>query len=88
MNKHHKTLRDDLKISTPKIEKMIEKSLNAGALCAKINGSGEGGCMFAFCPGKQEQVAEAIKSAGARAHLINIGKGVEVKVLRNGNKRD
>lgn len=88
MNKHHKILRDDLKISTPKIEKMIEKSLNAGALCAKINGSGEGGCMFAFCPGKQEQVAEAIKSAGARAHLINIGKGVEVKVLKNGNKKD
>jgi len=88
MNEHHKILRDDLKISTQKIEKMIEKSLKAGALCAKINGSGEGGCMFAFCPGRQEQVAEAIKNAGARAYLINIGKGVEVKVFKNGNKKD
>jgi galactokinase len=57
---------------------MIEKSMEAGAMAAKINGSGEGGCMFAFCPSKQEAVAEAIKKASGTPYIINIGKGLEV----------
>jgi galactokinase len=81
MNRHHRILRDDLKISTPQIEGMIESSMKAGALAAKINGSGEGGCMFAFCPGKQEEVAEAIQRAGGRAYRINIGAGWETEVM-------
>ena len=80
MNTHHALLRDELKLSTSKIETMIEKSLAAGARAAKINGSGEGGCMFAFCPGKQEEVARAIEQAGGKPYVINIGKGLEVKV--------
>ncbi len=77
MNEHHRFLRDGLGVSTPKIERMIEKAIAAGALAGKINGSGEGGCMFAFCPGKQEEVAEAIKEAGGKPYIINIGKGLE-----------
>lgn len=80
MNRHHGYLRDDLGVSHPKIEQMIEKSLAAGALAAKINGSGEGGCMFAFCPGKQEAVAEAIREAGGVAYIINIGNGLETVI--------
>lgn len=81
MNRHHDILRGKLNISTPKIETMIERSLAAGALSAKINGSGEGGCMFALCPGKQEEVAEAIRSAGGDAHIINIGPGLQTEAL-------
>jgi galactokinase len=81
MNRHHEILRGKLNISTPKIEAMIENSLAAGALSAKINGSGEGGCMFALCPGKQEEVAEAIRKAGGQAHIINIGPGLQTGVL-------
>lgn len=80
MNRHHGYLRDNLGVSHPKIEQMIEKSLAAGALAAKINGSGEGGCMFAFCPGKQEAVAEAIREAGGVPYIINIGKGLETVI--------
>jgi len=80
MNRHHAYLRDDLGVSHPKIDHMIEKSLAAGALGAKINGSGEGGCMFAFCPGKQEAVAEAIREAGGVPYIINIGKGLETVI--------
>lgn len=83
MNRHHAHLRDDLKVSTPKIDGMIEKSLAAGALAAKINGSGEGGCMFAFCPGKQDAVAEAIRDAGGTPYIINIGRGLEIKNLKS-----
>jgi len=78
MNQHHEILRDDLKISTLKIENMIDASMKAGALAAKINGSGEGGCMFAFCPGNQQQVAQAIRHRGGTPYIINIGKGLDV----------
>ncbi len=81
MNRHQELLRDNLRVSTAKLDDMIDKSLKAGALAAKINGSGEGGCMFAFCPGKQLEVAEAIKRAGGVPYVINIGKGLEVEVL-------
>jgi len=59
-------LRDYLHISTPKIEEMIESSLEAGALGAKINGSGGGGCIFAYTPENAEQVAEALRKSGAK----------------------
>lgn len=80
MNRHQRLLRDNLDISTAKIDAMIKSAMEAGALAAKINGSGEGGCMFAFCPGKQQEVAEAIKRAGGVPYIINIGKGLEVEV--------
>jgi galactokinase len=79
MNRHHRILRGQLNISTPKIEGMIEGAMAAGALSAKINGSGEGGCMFAFCPGKQPAVAEAIARAGGTPHIINIGPGLQIE---------
>ncbi len=78
MNRHQDYLRDNLRISTEKIDHMLNCALEAGALAGKINGSGEGGCMFAFCPGKQQEVAEAIKKAGGVPYIINIGKGLEV----------
>ena len=50
MCEHHSILRDVLKISTPKIEKMCEAAIHAGAVGAKIFGSGGGGCMIAMVP--------------------------------------
>lgn len=50
MNEHHGILRDVLKISTDKIEKMCGVSLQKGAVGAKIFGSGGGGCMLALIP--------------------------------------
>jgi len=43
LNRQQDVVRDDLQISVPKIDRMIETSLQAGALGAKINGSGQGG---------------------------------------------
>jgi galactokinase len=75
---HHEQLREGLGISTPKIEKMIEASMSAGALGCKINGSGGGGCMFAYAPGKQQEVAEAIIRVGGRAYIVDMDAGVRV----------
>lgn len=80
MNRHHSILRDKLNISTARIETMIKGSLEAGAISAKINGSGEGGCMFAYCPGKENEVSEAIIKAGGTPYIIGVGRGLEVTI--------
>jgi galactokinase len=73
-------LRDYLHISTPKIEEMIESSLQAGALGAKTNGSGGGGCIFAYTPENAEQVAEALRKLGARTYIIRVDEGVRKEI--------
>ncbi len=74
--RHHEQLRDGLRISTPKIDRMIDAALKAGALGAKINGSGGGGCMFAYAPQKTEETAEAIRREGGKAYIIRVDDGV------------
>lgn len=81
LTEHHTVLRDILKISTPKIEKMIDASLKAGAYGAKINGSGGGGCMFAYAPKNAEKVKEAIEQAGGVAYIVNADLGTHSNML-------
>jgi len=73
--KQHVILRDVLKVSTAKIEAMLEAALNAGALGGKINGSGGGGCMFAYSLINPEVVAEAIERAGGNAYILESAGG-------------
>ncbi|GAB3902024.1 mevalonate kinase [Larkinella knui] len=79
LNLHHANLRDAQRISTPKIDRMLEAALNAGALGGKINGSGGGGCMFAYAPGHAGAVAEAIERAGGAAYIIHVDEGTKVE---------
>ena len=78
LNEHHAVLRDVLKISTPKIEAMLDASLDAGALGGKINGSGGGGCMFAYAPKNAEIVAEAIEKVGGKSFIISSDNGTRI----------
>ena len=78
LSDHHQVLRDVLNVSTPKIESMLNAALNAGALGGKINGSGGGGCMFAYSPESPEKVAEAIESVGGKAYIIQSDKGTKL----------
>ncbi len=75
---HHEQLRDGIEVSTPKIERMLDASLAAGALGGKINGAGGGGCMFAYAPGKEEAVAEAIRREGGVPYIVEMDTGVRV----------
>ena len=61
-----------LEAATNKILRLCESAKGAGALGAKQMGAGGGGCMLAICPGKQEQVAQAIEDVGGRAWIFNI----------------
>jgi len=81
LNDHQKVLRDVLKISTPKIDRMIAAALDAGAYGAKINGSGGGGCMFAYAPRNAKGVQEAVEKAGGEAYLVRIDEGTRAKSM-------
>tara|TARA_Y100001968_G_scaffold333480_1_gene396547 strand:+ start:951 stop:2006 length:1056 start_codon:yes stop_codon:yes gene_type:complete len=78
LNQEHEILRDDLNVSTKKIESMLSASILAGAFGGKINGSGGGGCMFAYAPKDSEAVASAIESVGGRAYIIGKDEGTKI----------
>jgi len=78
LSEHHAQLRDGLDLSTPKIERMLNAALAAGALGGKVNGSGGGGCMFAYAPGREEAVAEAVLAEGGDATIVSVDDGVRI----------
>jgi len=82
LTRHHERLRDGIGVSTPKINRMVEAALDAGALGAKINGSGGGGCMFAYAPGREDAVAEALARVGGRAYKLSIDGGARVEAAK------
>jgi mevalonate kinase len=54
-------------VSCPELERLIEAALQAGALGAKLSGSGGGGIMIALVtPETTMDVAQALKDAGAQ----------------------
>lgn len=79
LSRQQDVMRDYLKVSLPKLDQMIETAQEAGALGAKINGSGKGGCIFAYTPGKSDQVAEALSQIGARPYVVRIDTGARVE---------
>ncbi len=80
LTRHHEQLRDALGISTPKIENMLQAAMEAGALGGKINGSGGGGTMIAYAPGREKEVAQAIKEAGGDAWILYPAPGASIYV--------
>lgn len=81
LNRQQDVLRNYLSVSSPKLDRMIDTALEAGALGAKINGSGEGGCIFAYCPEKSGQVAEALRRTGAKVSIVHVDEGVRLESL-------
>ncbi len=75
MNEHQNILRNILRISTPKIDRMIDAACTAGAFGGKINGSGGGGCMFVYAPEHAEEAAEAIVKEGGKAYIVTSDSG-------------
>ena len=84
LNEQQVILRDTLQISTPKIDAMIETALRAGACGAKINGSGGGGCMFAYAPEHADEVADAVNGLG-EAMVVSLDRGTHEERQAAGN---
>lgn len=65
---------EKLGVSCPEIERLIEAALAAGALGAKLSGSGGGGIVIALPPpGGAERVAAAMAAAGGAPMIVAIG---------------
>jgi len=70
MNKNHALLQE-LTVSSPELEQLIEAARNAGALGAKLSGGGRGGNMIALVqPEIAEAVSSSLKEAGAKNTII------------------
>jgi galactokinase len=80
MNEHHSALKNNLKITVPRIDSMIQGALDAGALGAKIVGSGGGGSIVVLAPlGKENDVIEGIKNAGGiNAYQVSVDPGARI----------
>jgi len=75
---HQTVLGEILRISTPKIDRMLNAANAAGAYGGKINGSGGGGCMLAYAPEQTDAVARAIEKAGGKARVVTVDEGTRV----------
>ena len=80
MNAHHDVLKNLLKITVPKIDDMIDASLEAGAYGAKIVGSGRGGSIAVIAPpDKEEAIIQNIKLAGGiDAYKVAVDPGARI----------
>ncbi len=59
-------LLQSLSVSCPELDRLVEAASKAGALGAKLSGGGGGGNIIALVQdGRQEQVAESLREAGA-----------------------
>lgn len=79
MNKNHIYLQQ-LGVSIPKLDAMIDASLQAGAYGAKLSGAGGGDCMIALvAEDKKHAVEVAIEKAGGQVlHVLPNAEGIIV----------
>lgn len=77
MSQHHNILREQLQVSHPKIDTMLEAAIEAGAYGGKIVGSGGGGCAVVLAPKeKEDAIIQAFLQAGAKAaYPVSISNG-------------
>lgn len=81
MNRHHWALKELLGITLPLIDRMIDGALSAGALGAKIVGSGGGGCILAMAnESAKEAVIESMLVSGAKnAYEVHVSNGATIR---------
>lgn len=70
MDKNHALLQE-LTVSSPELDRLVETARKAGASGAKLSGGGRGGNMIALVEkDKAAQISQALLSAGARQTII------------------
>jgi len=74
MNENHRLLQE-IGVSSPELDALVKWARDAGALGAKLTGTGKGGYMVALTPGQdlQDRVANEIKRYGSQVVRTLIG---------------
>jgi len=79
MNENHDLLAK-LGVSSPELERLIQAARLAGASGAKLSGGGRGGNMIALShPGREAEIAQALRSAGAVRVITTEVRGEIIK---------
>ena len=80
MNENHRILQQ-IKVSTPKLDELVNAAQKAGAYGAKLSGAGGGDCMIALAPpDKKEAVEKALEKAGGTILSVRTNEeGVRVE---------
>ncbi|MBR1611045.1 MAG: mevalonate kinase, partial [Methanobrevibacter sp.] len=81
MNINHGFL-DTIGVNTLELSRMVYNAREAGAIGAKTTGAGGGGSIISLCPGKVEEVAEAIARDDNVLKIRFTRKGVSSRVYK------
>ena len=74
MISNHEILRK-IGVSSQNLDQLVEVSMKAGALGAKLTGAGGGGCIIALAEKDARQtVADAIEGSGGKAYIVEMDK--------------
>ncbi len=72
MNRNHALLQE-MTVSSPELDRLVEAARTAGALGAKLSGGGRGGNMIALVrPEMAEAVSRSMREAGAKGAIVTI----------------
>jgi galactokinase len=66
----HASSRNDMEVSTPELDALVECLMDAGAIGARLTGAGFGGCVVALVPSEQ---ADAIATGATGAYRTRAG---------------
>ncbi|GIU87215.1 MAG: galactokinase [Acidimicrobiia bacterium] len=64
----HRSLRDDLRVSTPELDLLVDLAMEHGALGARLTGAGFGGCVVLLAP--HDSAAAVARAAAERYHAL------------------
>ncbi|HTK16004.1 MAG TPA: galactokinase, partial [Acidimicrobiia bacterium] len=67
----HASSRDDMDVSIPELDALVDCLMNAGALGARLTGAGFGGCVVALVPSGR---ADAIASDATATYRARVGR--------------
>jgi mevalonate kinase len=69
----NQTLLNALMLSTSRLEELCQAARDAGALGAKLTGSGGGGCMIALVDEREREVEEALRPLASDVFTVRAG---------------
>ena len=81
MLESHASLRDDFRVSTPELDRLVDALTDAGAMGARLTGAGFGGCAVALAPAERVDTVIARVATQYRAFAVRASNGARIEPL-------